>query len=349
MTNMLQDIIVKRNVNPVELTPKDFKVGIDVRWCAGCGGYSILSQVQRIMPELGIPKEKIVFVSGIGCSSRFPYYMNIYGFHSIHGRALAIASGLKVSRPDLSVWIATGDGDCMSIGGNHLIHACRRNVDLNILMFNNEVYSLTKGQYSPTSQPGQKTKTSPFGVVDDPFNPTNLALGSGATFVARGYDKDPKMLQYLFERAAAHRGISFVEIYANCVIFNDGAFDQYTEKEQREETTVMLEHGKPLVFGKNKDKGVKLDGFNPVVVSLEDGKHSVNDLLVHNEKDSTLAFILGNMTYNSSVPRPVGVFQSIEKPTYDEKVEGQIEEVIAKLGEGDINKLLRGEDSWTIE
>ncbi len=281
MMDMLQDIIVKRYDHPVELTPKDFKAGIDVRWCAGCGGYSILSQVQRIMPELGIPREKIVFVSGIGCSSRFPYYMNIYGFHSIHGRALAIASGLKISRPDLSVWVATGDGDCMSIGGNHLIHACRRNPDINILMFNNEVYSLTKGQYSPTSQPGQKTKTSPFGVVDDPFNPTTLALGSGATFVARGYDKDPKMLQYLFERAAAHKGISFVEIYANCVIFNDGAFDQYTEKQLRAETTVMLEHGKPLVFGDKRDKGVKLDGFNPVVVSLEDGKHSITDLIIH--------------------------------------------------------------------
>lgn len=349
MTNMLQDIIVKRYDEPVELTPKDFKVDIDVRWCAGCGGFSILSQVQRIMPGLGIPKEKIVFVSGIGCSSRFPYYMNVYGFHSIHGRALAIASGLKVSRPDLSVWIATGDGDCMSIGGNHLIHACRRNVDLNILMFNNEIYSLTKGQYSPTSQPGQKTKTSPLGVVDDPFNPTSLALGAGATFVARGYDKDPKMLQYLFERAAAHKGISFVEIYANCVIFNDGAFDKYTEKDIREDYTVLLEHEKPLVFGKNKDKGVILDGFTPKVVDLSEGKYSVNDLLVHNEKDSTLAFILSNMTYNTEVPRPVGVFQSIEKPSYEQKVDEQIAYAHEKFGDGDVNHLLRGEDSWVID
>ncbi|MCX8055103.1 MAG: 2-oxoacid:ferredoxin oxidoreductase subunit beta [Ignavibacteria bacterium] len=349
MTTMLQDIVVKRNVPTNQYTPKDFKVDIDVRWCAGCGGYSILSQVQRIMPELGVPREKIVFVSGIGCSSRFPYYINVYGFHSIHGRALAVASGLKIARPDLSVWIATGDGDCMSIGGNHFIHACRRNVDINVLMFNNEVYSLTKGQYSPTSQPGQKTKTSPFGVVDDPFNPASLALGAGATFVARGYDRDPKMLQYLFERAAAHKGISFVEIYANCVIFNDGAFDKYTEKEYRDDTTVWLEDGKPLIFGKNRDKGIILDGFTPVVVSFEDGKYSPNDVLVHNEKDSTLAFILANMTYNPDVPRPIGVFQSIDKPSYEEKVDNQIEEVTKKLGEGDINKLMRGEDFWTID
>lgn len=349
MTNLLQDTLAKQPVPTMDYTPKDFKAGIDVRWCAGCGGYSILSQIQRIMPDLGIPKEKIAFVSGIGCSSRFPYYMDIYGFHSIHGRALAVASGLKTARPDLSIWVATGDGDCMSIGGNHFIHACRRNLDLNILMFNNEIYSLTKGQYSPLSRPGQKTKTSPMGVVEDPFNPTSLALGSGATFVARGYDKDPKFLKYLFERAAAHKGISFIEIYANCVIFNDGAFDEYTDKDKRKESTVMLEDGKPLIFGTNNDKGIILDGFTPKVVSIVDGKYSANDLIVHNEKDSTLAFILSNMTYDDTVPRPIGVFQSIEKPTHEEKVEWQIEQAVAKQGEGDLFKLLCGEDSWEIK
>lgn len=348
MRNILEDIVINHVSDPAGLTPKDFKNELDVRWCAGCGGYSILSQVQRIMPTLGIPKEKITFVSGIGCSSRFPYYMDVYGFHSIHGRALAIASGLKIARPDLSVWIATGDGDCMSIGGNHFIHACRRNVDLNILMFNNEIYSLTKGQYSPLSRPGQKTKTSPMGVLDDPFNPAALALGSGATFVARGYDKDPKMLQYLFERAAQHKGIAFVEIYANCVIFNDGAFDNYTEKDKRAETTVWLEHGKPLIFGTNNDKGVILDGFTPRVVSLSDGKYSANDLIVHNEHDSTLAFILANMTYNEDVPRPIGVFQAIARPSYEEKVEWQINEAITKYGEGDLNALMRGDEYWEI-
>ena len=349
MRTIVDEIVNMPHIGEVETTPKDYKVDIDVRWCAGCGGYSILSQVQRIMPAVKVPKEKIVFVSGIGCSSRFPYYMNVFGLHSMHGRALAIASGIKIARPDLSVWIATGDGDCMSIGGNHFIHACRRNVDLNILMFNNEVYSLTKGQYSPTSQPGQKTKSSPLGVLDDPFNPASLALGSGATFVARAYDRDIKTMQYMFERAAAHKGIAFVEIYANCVIFNDGAFDLYTQKDTRDEHSVYLEHNKPLVFGKNREKGIRLDGFRPTVVSLTDGNWSVDDLLVHDETDSTLAFILANMTYNSELPRPMGVFQAITKPTYDEKVEWQINEQYKKFGEPDMEALLKGEDYWEIQ
>jgi 2-oxoglutarate ferredoxin oxidoreductase subunit beta len=275
--------------------------------------------------------------------------MDVYGMHTMHGRALAIASGLKIARPDLSVWIATGDGDALSIGGNHFIHAARRNVNLNVIMFNNAVYSLTKGQYSPTSLTGQITKSSPLGVLDDPFNPASLALGSGATFVGRCFDRDSKMMQYMFERAAKHNGFAFVEAYANCVIFNDGAFDLYTKKETRDEHTVVLEHGKPLIFGNNKDKGIKLDGFKPIVVSLTDGTNSINDLLVHDETDSTLAFVLANMTYNPDLPRPMGVFQAIERPTYEHKVESQIEYYSTKDGVPDIMDLLKGEDSWVIE
>lgn len=349
MHTYLDSILEQEHQGPIATTAKDYKVDIDVRWCAGCGGYAILSQVQKIMPDIGIPKEKIVFISGIGCSSRFPYYMNVYGMHTMHGRALAIASGLKIARPDLSVWIATGDGDCMSIGGNHLIHACRRNVDIQVLMFNNEVYSLTKGQYSPTSQPGQKTKSSPYGVLDNPFNPAALTLGAGATFVARAYDRDVKTMKYLFDRAAAHKGIAFVEVYANCVIFNDGAFDLYTKKENRDEHSVVLEHGKPLVFGKNKDKGIHMDGFTPKVVSLEDGKYSVDDLLVHDEKDSTLAFILANMTYNTELPRPMGVFLDVDKPVYDQKVAASIEQHDNDPDAYDFEKLMKGDDYWVIE
>ena len=349
MKSLVNQILEIPHEGSIETTSKDYKVDIDVRWCAGCGGYAILSQVQKIMPTLNIPKEKFVFVSGIGCSSRFPYYMDVYGVHSMHGRALAIASGLKIARPDLSVWIATGDGDCMSIGGNHLIHACRRNVDINILMFNNAVYSLTKGQYSPTSVPGQITKSSPLGVLDDPFNPASLTLGSGATFVARAYDRDTKTMKELFQRAAKHKGISFVEVYANCVIFNDGAFDLYTKKDTRDEYTVRLEHGKPLIFGDDSDKGIKLDGFKPVVVNLNDGKHSVDDLLVHDEKDTTLAFILANMSHEPSLPRPMGVFLDIDRPSYDQKVTDQIEYETKKPGAYDLQSLMRGDDYWEIK
>lgn len=346
----LEEIIQAPHIGEIKTTPKDFKAPIDVRWCSGCGGYAILAQTQRILPELNIPKEKYVFISGIGCSSRFPYYMDVYGMHTMHGRALAIASGVKIARPDLSVWVTTGDGDCMSIGGNHLIHAARRNVNINVIMFNNEVYSLTKGQYSPTSQRGQVTKSSPLGVLDDPFNPATLALGAGASFFARAYDRDIQQMKYMFERASKHNGFAFVEAYANCVIFNDGAFDEYTAKDKRKENTVNLEHGKPLIFGDNDDKGIKLDGFKPTVVSIADGKYSVDDLLVHNEQDSTLAFILANMTYNPEVPRPMGVFQAIERPSYDQKVEAQIDYEINKAGgKVDIVGLMRGDEFWEIQ
>ncbi len=348
MRTLVDEILNIPHQGPVETTPKDFKAPIEVRWCAGCGGFSILSQTQRILSTLGIPKEKFVFISGIGCSSRFPYYMDVFGMHTMHGRALPIASGVKIARPDLSVWVATGDGDGLSIGGNHFIHTARRNVNLNVLLFNNAVYSLTKGQYSPTSLEGQVTKSSPLGALDDPFNPAVLALGAGASFVARAYDRDVQTMQYMYERAAKHRGFAFVETYANCVIFNDGAFDLYTKKESRKENSVEMIHGKPLIFGDNNDKGIRLDGFKPTVVSLEDGKWSADDLLVHNEQDSTLAFILANMTYNPELPRPMGVFQAIERPTYEDKVEAQLEFYGAKPGAGDMDALLKGEDFWEI-
>ena len=262
-------------VKDLNLKSKDFSTGIDVRWCPGCGDYSILAQVQRTFPEIiDVPKENIVWVSGIGCSSRFPYYMDTFGFHGIHGRAPAIATGVKVSNPELSVWVATGDGDLLSIGGNHFIHACRKNIDFKIILFNNRIYGLTKGQYSPTSEQGKKTKTSPFGSVDYPFNPVSLAVGANATFVARAIDRDPKHMQEMIRRAGSHKGTAFIEIYQNCVIFNDGTFENITNKETRDDHVLYLEHNKPLIFGKNKDKGIKLDGFKPVIVDLAEGKNS---------------------------------------------------------------------------
>lgn len=349
MSILVDEVVNQSAVATVKYTAKDFSSDQDVRWCPGCGDYSVLAQVQRILPEFNYPKEKIVFISGIGCSSRFPYYMDTYGFHTIHGRATAIASGLKIARPDLMVWVATGDGDGLSIGGNHMIHVLRRNVDLNILMFNNQIYGLTKGQYSPTSEAGKITKSSPVGSVDMPFNPASLALGSGGTFVARSLDRDPKHMQTIIKRAAEHKGTSFVEIYQNCNVFNDGAFFQFTEKETKSDSVVFLEHGKPLVFGKDGDKGIKLDGFSPTVVSLKDGSHSTNDLLIHNEKDSTLAFILANMTYNAEMPRPVGIFLAIDRPRYEDEMEKQIDSAISKRGKGQLDKLLNGGDTWVIQ
>lgn len=340
------DSIVQNNV-PETYTSKDFKPDNDVRWCLGCGAYSVLFPVQKFMPDLGVPKEKIAFVSGIGCSGRFPYYMETYGFHGIHGRPIAIASGLKVARTDLSVWVVTGDGDCMSIGGNHFIHGARRNVDLNVLMFNNEVYSLTKGQYSPTSRKGQVTKTSPFGVLEDPFDPVKMAITSGATFVARGYDKDRFHIQYLIERAARHKGFSFVELYTNCLIFNDEAFDGFTRKEVRDDFTVNLQHGKPLLFGKDHDKGIRLNGFKPEIIDLKNG-FTIDDVLVHDETDSTLAYVLACMADNPDLPRPVGVFYCAEKPSYDELVEAQIAHEMETKGEGTLEELLLGDEYWQV-
>lgn len=329
-------------------TSKDFQSDQDVRWCPGCGDYSILAQTQRVMPDLGIPKHKLVFVSGIGCSSRFPYYMNTYGFHSIHGRATAIASGIKMARPDLSVWVVTGDGDGMSIGGNHLIHLLRRNLNIKVLLFNNQIYGLTKGQYSPTSELGKITKSTPYGSIDYPFNPASLALGASSTFVARTMDRDPKHLQSILKRAADHRGTAFVEVYQNCNVFNDGAFFQLTEKETKDDSVVFIEHGKPLVFGKDRDKGIRLNGFSPEVVSLKNGKWSVSDLLVHNESDTTLSFILADMTFKPNLPRPVGIFLAINRPTYEEEMTRQINFAREKRGEGDMTKLLNSGETWVI-
>jgi 2-oxoglutarate ferredoxin oxidoreductase subunit beta len=275
--------------------------------------------------------------------------MDTYGFHSIHGRATAIASGLKMARPDLSVWVVTGDGDGLSIGGNHMIHLIRRNIDVNVMLFNNQIYGLTKGQYSPTSEFGKVTKSTPYGSIDYPFNPVSLALGASGTFVARTMDRDPKHLQQIVKRAAEHKGTSFVEIYQNCNVFNDGAFFMFTEKESKDENVLYLEHDKPLIFGKERDKGIHLDGFRPTVVSLKDGKHSIGDLIVHNENDSTLAFILANMTYNASLPRPVGIFLSIDRPTYESQMTLQIKNAVEKKGKGDLEKLLGSGDTWTIQ
>ena len=280
--------------NPPVLTAKDFATDQEVRWCPGCGDYSILAQVQKIMPTLGIPRENIVIISGIGCSSRFPYYMNTYGMHSIHGRATAIASGLKATRPELSVWVVTGDGDSLSIGGNHTIHLLRRNFDLNVLLFNNQIYGLTKGQYSPTSEERKVTKSTPYGSVDHPFNPLALARGADASFIARSMDRDPKHLQQMLLRSHAHKGASFLEIYQNCNIFNDGAFEIFTEKGSKPLETLFLEQGKPLVFGAQREKGIRLEGFTPTVVELG-GKFGENDLWIHDEHDFYKAQILVRM------------------------------------------------------
>ncbi len=332
----------------VKLTIKDFQSDQDVRWCPGCGDYSILAQMQRVFPEFGRPKEKIVAISGIGCSSRLPYYVDVYGIHGIHGRAPAIASGVKIANPELDVWVATGDGDGLSIGGNHMIHMLRRNLNIKVILFNNQIYGLTKGQFSPTSELGQVTKSTPYGVIDYPFVPVSLAMGASATFVARTMDRDPKHLQEMVRRAEKHHGSAFVEIYQNCSVFNDGAFFQYTEKESRDENVVYLEHGKPLLFAK-QTKGIRLNGFTPEAVSLADGKYSVNDMLVHNENDSTLAFILANMIHNHELPRPMGVFLSIDRPSYEDQLDQQIARMKSKKGVGDLQKLLDGDETWMIQ
>jgi len=338
-------------IEEIKLTAKDFASDQDVRWCPGCGDYSILAQVQRSFPDLvDVKKENLVWISGIGCSSRFPYYMNTYGFHGIHGRAPAIATGVKIANPELSVWVATGDGDLLSIGGNHFIHACRKNIDLKMLLFNNKIYGLTKGQYSPTSEKGKVTKTSPYGSIDYPFNAVSLALGSEASFISRTLDGNPKHLQAMLKRAAEHKGLAFIEIFQNCVIFNDGAFSDLTDKKIKEDHLLVLEHGQPMVFGVNKDKGIKLDGLKPVVVDISNGKYSINDLLVHDETDSTrlYAMLLAHLDETPGYPTPIGVYRKINKPTYNEGVEQQIENVTAKLGKGDLEKVLFSGNTWEV-
>jgi 2-oxoglutarate ferredoxin oxidoreductase subunit beta len=333
------------------LTAKDFSTDQEVRWCPGCGDYSILAQVQKVMPTIGVPRENIVIISGIGCSSRFPYYMNTYGMHSIHGRATAIASGLKATRPDLSVWIVTGDGDSLSIGGNHTIHLLRRNFDVNILLFNNQIYGLTKGQYSPTSEKNKVTKSTPLGSIDHPFNPLALAMGADATFIARTMDRDPKHLQEMLIRSNKHKGSSFLEIYQNCNIFNDGAFEMFTEKSSKADETLFLEQGKPLLFGAAKNKGIKLDGFKPIVVEIGVDA-SVDDIWVHDEFDFYKAQILVRMhedpKLEGHLPRPFGVFYETDRGCYEDILQMQIDNAIAAKGTGNLEKLLRGNEVWEI-
>ncbi len=345
MENKIDEVVAD-----VKYTAKDFSSGLEVKWCPGCGDYSILAQVQRQSPDFGEKKENIVWISGIGCSSRFPYYMNSYGFHTIHGRAAAIATGVKLANQKLQVWVATGDGDMLSIGGNHFIHACRKNVNLKIVMFNNRIYGLTKGQYSPTSEKGKITKSSPYGTVDWPFNAIKVATGSGATFVARTLDRDPKHLQDMISRAAKHNGLAFIEVYQNCPIFNDGAFFPLTEKETKPDNVVYLEHGKPLVFGVNKEKGIMLDGLNPVIIDLNDGKHSINDCFVHDEFDEnpTRVFLLARFTDLPGFPTPIGVFRQFNKATYDGDYALQIANVKAQKGIGTYEKLMYSSNTWEV-
>jgi 2-oxoglutarate ferredoxin oxidoreductase subunit beta len=331
-----------------KLTKKDFESDQDVRWCPGCGDYSILANVQRVMPELGVAPENVVWISGIGCSSRFPYYMNTYGFHTIHGRAPAIAMGVKVANPDLSVWLVTGDGDGLSIGGNHLLHALRRNVDIKILLFNNRIYGLTKGQYSPTSELGKQTKSTPTGVPDYPVDPASFAIGCSATFVARSVDTDAKHLNEILLRAAKHSGTAFVEIYQNCVVFNDAAFDAFTDKANKDEHQIRVVHGKPLLFGAQKNKGLRIDPRTLGLAVATIGEDGVTeaDILVHDENNATLAYMLARMPF-PQFPVAVGVLYATERPTYGSMVRDQITQAKAKT-KVDLQQLLASGNTWTV-
>jgi 2-oxoglutarate ferredoxin oxidoreductase subunit beta len=330
------------------LKASDFASNQEVRWCPGCGDYSILAQVKKVLAKLNFDRSKVCFVSGIGCSSRFPYYVSTFGFHGIHGRAATIASGLKLTRPDLSVWIVTGDGDALSIGGNHFIHLVRRNMDVKVLLFNNRIYGLTKGQYSPTTLKGQKTKSSPMGVPEDPIRPISIAIGAEATFAARVLDTDVKLLESVLERAALHKGTAFVEVYQNCVIFNDGTYDAIAEREVRADRTLTMEHGKPLIFGKNREKGIRLNGITPEVVNVADvGEDAILKHDAHGA-DPSLAFLLSRMRY-PEFPEPMGIFREVGLGTYNDTVHAQIAQAKKDRGEGELQKLLRGNESWKVD
>ncbi len=330
------------------LKASDFASDQDVRWCPGCGDYAILAQMNKVLANTGANPDETVFISGIGCSSRFPYYMDTYGLHTIHGRAPGFATGLKAARPDLQIWVITGDGDGLSIGGNHLMHAIRRNVDINIILFNNRIYGLTKGQYSPTSPLGKVTKSTPMGAIDNPLSPLSLAIGCEATFVARTVDVNVKHLEMVLRRAAEHKGVSFVEVYQNCVVFNDGAFDHATDRERKNDNLVQLEHGKPLLFGKDQNKGIRLNGMEPEVVELGNGI-STDDLLFHDEKspEPSLAYLLTRMRH-PEFPEPIGVFRAVDRPRYDDELNKQIAEAKEKKGEGDLEALLNSGDTWNV-
>jgi 2-oxoglutarate ferredoxin oxidoreductase subunit beta len=325
------------------LTKKDLKSDQEVRWCPGCGDYSILNCVQGVVAGLGIPRHNLVFVSGIGCSSRFPYYMSTYGFHTIHGRAPAFATGIKAANPELSVWIATGDGDGLSIGGNHLAHVLRRNVDVKILLFNNEIYGLTKGQYSPTSPIGQKTKTSPMGSVDRPFNPISFAIGCGATFVARTVDTNQKHMEQTLLAAAAHKGVAFVEIYQNCVIFNDGCFEEVAGREVRDDRLVDLRPGQPMVFGAAKDKGLRLHGFDVEVCSASEA-----DVWKADTESSGPSFVVSQLDGQPGKPRPIGIFRTVKAPIFDQDLNAQVVKAIGARGPGKLQDLIYAGDRWSV-
>jgi len=331
----------------IMLKKSDFESDQAVRWCPGCGDYAILAQTQKIFPEITTEKEKVVFISGIGCSSRFPYYMNTYGFHTIHGRAPTIASGLKITNPDLSVWLVTGDGDGFSIGGNHMIHLLRRNINLNVMLFNNRIYGLTKGQYSPTSEQGKITYSTPMGSLDYPFNPSKLALGAEASFVAKTIDRELIHLQNMIKRASEHQGTSFIEIYQNCNIFNDGAFSELTDKTTKSDRVLSVEHGKPMIFGADSNKGIMLDGTTPRVVEI--GKEfSLNDILIHDEGDRFIGDMLSNFTSSDTFPEPIGVLYSKERPTYDDLMVAQMGQA-KHQSEKSLSDLLNAGDTWEVE
>jgi len=332
------------------LTKNDFVTPNDVRWCPGCGDYAILNSLQRTFPELGVARENFVVVSGIGCSSRFPYYMNTYGFHTIHGRGPAVATGVKVANPDLSVWLITGDGDGLSIGGNHLLHILRRNVNVNILLFNNRIYGLTKGQYSPTSPVGTRTKSTPMGSVDNPINPLLFALGAEATFIARTYDTNVKHMTATFKAAHEHQGVSFVEILQNCVIFNDKTWDPVYGRQTRDDQLLFLEPGQPLLFGKDKDQGIRLNGLSPEKAHVGAGGADMSQILVHDPDTPSPLYtqMLAQMTY-PEFPTPVGIFRRLERPSYESEVSHQIEEARSRLGSGTVESLLYTDDCWTVE
>ncbi|MCC7192362.1 MAG: 2-oxoacid:ferredoxin oxidoreductase subunit beta [Phycisphaeraceae bacterium] len=328
------------------LTAKDFASDQDVRWCPGCGDYAILNQVRKVMAKSGNTRENTVFVSGIGCSSRFPYYMNTYGFHSIHGRAPAIASGVKIANPELDVWIVTGDGDGLSIGGNHLLHFLRRNINCKILLFNNRIYGLTKGQYSPTSEEGKKTKSSPMGSIEMPISPMSMALAAEASFVARAIDVD-KDLGTVLERAAKHKGAAFIEIYQDCNIFNHKAFEYATDKDTKEEHTIRLEHGKPLIFGKARDKGIRVHDHKPEIVKLGENGVKEDDLLFHDETDESLAFMLSRMSH-PEFPEPMGVFYSNSHACYEDLLAKQVEDAVKAKGLGDLEALFSSGETYSL-
>jgi 2-oxoglutarate ferredoxin oxidoreductase subunit beta len=329
-------------------TAKDFKSDQEVRWCPGCGDYAILAAVQGFMPELGLARENVVFISGIGCSSRFPYYMNTYGMHSIHGRAPAIATGLATSRRDLSVWVVTGDGDALSIGGNHLVHALRRNVNLKILLFNNRIYGLTKGQYSPTSETGKITKSTPMGSLDAPFNPLSLAVGAEATFVARTLDSDRKHLTSVLRAAAAHPGTALVEIYQNCNIFNDGAFDVLKDSATAPAHLLRLEHGQPMRYGVDHTHGIVRDPATGELRAVEVTPENEADVLVHDARTANPATAFALTRLSESGPTPMGVLRSVERPVYDTDMANQLDEAVNRQGKGDLGALLAGKDTWTV-